>query len=172
MLLTMKQRYVVDVLNRLGCLRRDQLYILTRDHFKTEDFTLSEYQMDEILRQLPFLVNEIRVENGVVRLSDHKPEPLRLEAIDVLLELSNGYPIRFSAVRDEDILLRFALGSDPPRQYTVAAYSDVAAAVENGRNIVWISIKRLKPENLSLAKQQFYAQRQKDGSHRFFGANQ
>ena len=172
MLLTMKQRYVVDVLNRLGCLRRDQLYILTRDHFKTEDYTLSEYQMDEILRQLPFLVNEIRVENGVVRLSDHKPEPLRLEAIDVMLELSNGYPIRFSAVHDEDTLLRFALGSDPPRQYTVAAYSDAAAAVENGKNIVWISIKRLKPENLTLAKQQFYAQCQEDGSHRFFGANQ
>ena len=171
MLLTMKQRYVVDVLNKLGCLRRDQLYILTRDRFKTEDYTLSEYQMDEILRQLPFLVNEIRVENGVVRLSDHKPEPLRLEAIDVMLELSNGYPIRFSAVRDEDILLRFALGSDPPRQYTVATYSDAAAAVENGRNIFWISNKHLKPENLSLAKQQFYAQRQEDGSHRFFGAN-
>ena len=172
MLLTMKQRYVVNVLNKLGCLRRDQLYILTRDHFKTEDYTLSEYQMDEILRQLPFLVNEIRVENGVVRLSDHKPEPLRLEAIDVMLELSNGYPIRFSATRDEDILLRFALGSDPPRQYTVAAYSDAAAAVEDGKNIVWISIKRLKPEKLALAKQQFYAQRQEDGSHRFFGANQ
>lgn len=172
MLLTMKQRYVVDVLNRLGCLRRDQLYILTRDHFKTEDYTLSEYQMDEILRQLPFLVNEIRVENGVVRLSDHKPEPLRLEAINVMLELSNGYPIRFSAVHDEDILLRFALGSDPPRQYTVATYSDAAAEVETGKNIVWISLKRLMPENLSLAKQQFYAQCQKDGSHRFFGANQ
>ena len=172
MLLTMKQRYVVDVLNGLGCLRSDQLYILTRDHFKTEDFTLSEYQMDEILRQLPFLVNEIRVENGVVHLSDHKPEPLRLEAIDVMLELSNGYPIRFSAVHDEDTLLRFALGSDPPRQYTVATYSDAAAAVEDGKNIVWISGMRLKPENLSLAKQQFYAQRQEDGSHRFFGANQ
>ena len=66
MLLTMKQRYVVDVLNRLGCLRRNQLYILTRDHFKTEDYTLSEYQMDEILRQLQFLVNEIRVENGAL----------------------------------------------------------------------------------------------------------
>ena len=172
MLLTMKQRYVVDVLNRLGCLRRDQLYILTRDHFKTEDYTLLEYQMDEILRQLPFLVNEIRVENGVVRLSDHKPEPLRLEAINVMLELSNGYPIRFSAVHDEDILLRFALGSDPPRQYTVATYSDAAAEVETGKNIVWISLKRLMPENLSLAKQQFYAQCQEDGLHRFFGAYQ
>ena len=106
------------------------------------------------------------------RLSDHKPEPLRLEAINVMLELSNGYPIRFSAVHDEDILLRFALGSDPPRQYTVATYSDAAAEVETGKNIVWISLKRLMPENLSLAKQQFYAQCQEDGSHRFFGANQ
>ena len=111
------------------------------------------------------------MENGVVRLSDHKTEPLRLKAIDVMLELSNGYPIRVSAVHDEDTLLRFALGSDPPRQYTVVAYSDAAAAVETGKNNVWISIKRLKPENLSLAKQQFYAQRQEDGSHRFFGAN-
>ena len=121
MLLTMKQRYVVNVLNKLGCLRRDQLYILTRDHFKTEDFTLSANQMDGLLRQLPFLVNELRVENGVVRLSPFEPEPLRLEAIDVMLELSNGYPIQFASVYDSNVLLRFSLGCDPPRQYAVAA---------------------------------------------------
>ena len=170
MLLTMKQRYVVDVLNKLGCLRRDQLYILTRDHFKTEDYTLSEYQMDEILRQLPFLVNEIRVENGVVRLSDHKPEPLRLEAIDVMLELSNGYPIKFCAVRDATLLLRFSLGCDPPRQYTVACYSESTAFLNEQRNIVWISEQTLSPESITLASHQFYAQRREDGSHRFFGA--
>ncbi len=171
MLLTMKQRYVVDAVNKLGCLRRDQLYILTRDHFKTEDYTLSESQMDELLRQLPFLANEIRVENGLIRLSSSAPEPLCLEAIDVMLELSNGYPIRFASVHDGDILLCFSLGCDPPRQYTVAAYSETAAAMERGKNIVWISSERLKPELLSLARQQFYAQRQEDGSHRFFGAN-
>ena len=171
MLLTMKQRYVVNVLNKLGCLRRDQLYILTRDHFKTEDYTLSESQMDSILRQLPFLVNEIRVENGVVRLSPFEPEPLRLEAIDVMLELSNGYPIQFASVYDSNVLLRFSLGYDPPRQYAVAAYSVTAAALETAKNIVWISNKQLKPESLTLARQQFYAQCQEDGSHRFFGAN-
>lgn len=171
MLLTMKQRYVVDAVNKLGCLRRDQLYILTRDHFKTEDFTLSESQMDELLRQLPFLANEIRMENGVVRLSSSAPEPLRLEAIDVMLELSNGYPIRFTSVHEEDLLLRFSLGCDPPRRYAVAAYSETAATLQTGKNIVWIASERLKPELLSLARQQFYAQRQEDGSHRFFGAN-
>ena len=39
MLLSLKQRYVVDVLDKLGCIRRDQLYILTRDAFKTEEYT-------------------------------------------------------------------------------------------------------------------------------------
>lgn len=171
MLLTMKQRYVVDAVNKLGCLRRDQLYILTRDHFKAEDFTLSESQMDSTLRQLPFLANEIRMENGLVHLSSSAPEPLRLEAIDVMLELSNGYPIRFASVHEEDLLLRFSLGCDPPRRYAVAAYSETAAALQTGKNIVWIASERLKPELLSLARQQFYAQRQEDGSHRFFGAN-
>ena len=45
MLLSLKQRYVVDVLDKLGCIRRDQLYILTRDAFKTEEYTLTENQM-------------------------------------------------------------------------------------------------------------------------------
>ena len=171
MLLTMKQRYVVDAVNKLGCLRRDQLYILTRDHFKAEDFTLSESQMDELLRQLLHIDNGLRVDAGVVHTYGIEPEALRLEAIDVMLELSNGYPIRFASVHDEDLLLRFSLGCDPPRQYTVAAYSETAAALQTGKNIVWIASERLKPELLSLARQQFYAQRQEDGSHRFFGAN-
>ena len=51
MLLSMKQRYIVKVLDKLGCIRRDQLYILTRDAFKTEDFTLSESQMDALLNR-------------------------------------------------------------------------------------------------------------------------
>lgn len=171
MLLSVKQRYVMDVLKRLGCIRRDQLYILTRDHFKTEEFTLSENQMDALLRQLPFLVNDIRLENGYVRKPETEPMPLRDEAVDVMLELSNGYPIRFYAVQDSPIVLRFSLGSDPPRRYAVAVYSDTAAAIEPEENVVWISRDCLNPKAVNIAKRQFYAQRQEDGAHRFFGAN-
>ena len=170
MLLSMKQRYIVKVLDKLGCIRRDQLYILTRDAFKTEDFTLSESQMDALLRQLPYLVNDVRVENGVVRYSAITPEALRLEAIDVMLELSNGYPVKYSAVRDSDVLLKFSLGGQPPKLYAVAAYTEDADVLDNTKTVVWITENRLPPGQIALAKNQYYAQRQEDGSHRFFGA--
>ena len=170
MLLSLKQRYVVDVLDKLSCIRRDQLYLLTRDAFKTEDYTLSESQMDAALKNLPHLVSGIRAENGLVRYESAVPDTLRLEAIDVMLELSNGYPIKFCAVRDATLLLRFSLGCDPPRQYTVACYSESAAFLNEQRNIVWISEQTLSPESITLASHQFYAQRREDGSHRFFGA--
>ncbi len=171
MLLSLKQRYVVSVLNRLGCIRRDQLFILTRDRFKTEDFTLSESQMDALLRQLPYLVNAIRVENDVVRYSAVNPEALRLEAIDVMLELSNGFPVKYDVVQDSDILLEFSLGCHPPRRYTVAVYTGEADLHDDGKAVVWIAKDSLPPETISLAKNQYYAQRQEDGSHRFFGAS-
>lgn len=170
MLLSMKQRYIVKVLDKLGCIRRDQLYILTRDAFKTEDFTLSESQMDALLRQLPYLVNDVRVENGVVRYSAITPEALRLEAIDVMLELSNGYPVKYSAVRDSDVLLKFSLGGQPPKLYAVAVYTGDAYVLDNTKTVVWITENHLPPGQIALAKNQYYAQRQEDGSHRFFGA--
>ena len=170
MLLSLKQRYVVRVLNELGCIRRDQLYILTRDAFKTEDFTLSESQMDALLRQLPYLVNDIRVENGVVRYSMVMPEALRLEAIDVMLELSNGLPVMYSSVRDSDVLLKFALGIHPPKQYAVAVFSEDANVHDDTKTVVWIAKDSLTPGGISLANNQYYAQRLEDGSHRFFGA--
>jgi len=67
MLLSLKQRYVVDVLDKLGCIRRDQLYILTRDAFKTEEYTLTENQMEAVIKNLPYMVNNIRLDNGCVR---------------------------------------------------------------------------------------------------------
>lgn len=170
MLLSLKQRYVVDVLDKLGCIRRDQLYILTRDAFKTEEYTLTENRMEAVIKNLPYMVNNIRLENGCVRYETAKPDPLHLEAIDVMLELSNGYPIKFRALRDSTVLLRFALGCDPPRQYSIAAYSDAAAAMNQDRNIVWISEQSLPPTEIALARNQFYAQRLQDGSHRFYGA--
>ena len=169
MLLSVKLRYMVKVLDKLGCIRRDQLYILTRDAFKTEDFTLSESHMDTLLRQLPYLVNGIRVENGIVHYSAISPEMLRLEAIDVMLELSNGFPVEYSAERDSDVLLKFSIIGHPPKRYAVAVYSENLDMLSDTKTIIWITEDNLSPGAVALAANQYYAQRQEDGSHRFFG---
>ena len=148
MLLSLQQRYIVEVLDKLGCLRRDQIYILTRDHFQTEDFTITEKRMEAMLRQLPILNGNIRVDEQYVRYAAAEPEPMLLEAIDVMLELSNGYPIHFSVVRDSAALLNFALGGDPPRRFMVADYTGSVLGFSLSGNVVWISESGLAPDNL------------------------
>lgn len=169
MLLSLQQKYIMEVLNKLGCLRRDQIYLLTRDYFQTEDFTITEKRMDTMLRQLPVITSNVRVDKDYVRFITCEPEPLRLEAIDVMLELSNGYPIDFSAIRNSKALLGFALGGEPPKRFTVARYTAGDLSIDVPGSVVWISPSDIMPGGLVMPENHYYALRRKDGSHRFFG---
>ena len=64
MLLSIQQRYILDTLRKLGCMRRDQLLILTRERFRRSDLVISERRMEAMLRQLRNGVADFRLEGA------------------------------------------------------------------------------------------------------------
>ena len=65
--------------------------------FRPMGVEISEHRLEVMLRQLRHCVGEVRMEEELVRLSHARPDPRRLEAVDVMLELS-GAPRWISAL--------------------------------------------------------------------------
>ena len=89
-------------------------------------------------------------------------------------ELSEGRPQDFSVKCQSPELLRFTLEGSSLRLFAVVTISDplhtsVQARDSPGR-IVWISDSGTAPPGLVLPPKHFFAARQPDGSHRFYGS--
>lgn len=171
-LLSVQQKYIVEVLRKLGYIRHRQLQALVQGKFLAID--ISDRRMEAMLRQLRFAVGDVYLDSSAVWLGKAKPDFRRLEAVDVMLELAEGRPQDFSARCQSPELLRFSLEGNSPRLFTVATISDplhssVQARDSPGR-VVWISDNGAAPPGLALPPKHFFAVRQPDGSHRFYGS--
>ena len=175
MLLSNQQKYILDALRKLGCVREDQLHALVRGKFQRPGFAVREEHMTTMLRQLRSGLGDFHVDGGFVYLARGQPDAARLEAIDVMLELSEGVPQDFTTKLETPRLLRFALGGDKLRLFSVALLSCTAdpqhISRERSERIVWISNSGTPPQGLILPPKHFFAARQEDGSHRFYGSN-
>ncbi len=173
MLLSVQQKYILEILRKLGCVRRRQLDTLVREKFRP-DLEISEVRMDAMLRQLRAGTGDVRTDSEFVRLSGAQPDALRLEAVDVMLELAEGKPEDFTVRVERPELLRFSWGKSL-RLFTVAELSaPIHSAVEilaHRKRVVWISASGIAPEGLTLPPKHFFAARLEDGSHRFYGSN-
>ena len=179
MLLSIQQRYILEVLQKLGCIRREQLLILTRERFRRSDLVISERRMEAMLRQLRNGVADFRLEDDLVARTHALPNAQRLEAIDVMLELTGGAPLDFQGRLRHPLLLQFTWEQAPGsiRPVTVA---DLPPA-EQGRmeqleqycraRVVWLCGDNLLPEGLPLPSKHFIAIRKADGLHDFYGSN-
>ena len=107
MMLSVQQRFILDALRKLGCIRRAQLLVLTREKFRRDDLVISEKRLDAMLRQLRYGMGDFRLEGDLVKLSQKPPDAQRLEAIDVMLELTRGTPLDFNARLRRPVLLQF-----------------------------------------------------------------
>ena len=173
MLLSVQQKYILEALRKLGCVRQNQLHALVRGKFQRPDFQISEARMTAMLRQLRSGLGDFHVDGNFVYLARDQPDAARLEAIDVMLELTGGKPQEFNASREPPRLLRFAYGDDL-RPFTVASLDAAPAGLlERGRaeRIIWIADSGEPPKGLTLPPKHFFAARQQDSSHRFYGSN-
>lgn len=131
--------------------------------------------MAAMLRQLRAGPGDFRLDSGFVYLACGQPDTARLEAIDVMLELSEGAPQDFTVNVDSPCLLRFTLGGDKLKLFSVARLSHVSDPQqlrrERSERIVWISDSGKPPEGVSLSPKHFFAARKADGSHCFYGSN-
>lgn len=173
MLLSAQQKYILAALRQLGYLRRKQLQIMVQGHYGWPE-SEAVRRMEAMLRQLRGGVGEFRSDAESVWLGNNQPDARLVEAVDVMLELSGGKIQDFSAKCQCPELLRFSLDGSSLRLFTVATLSDPlygsGLARDSPGRIVWISNTGKPPDKLSLPPKHFFAVRQPDGSHRFYGS--
>ncbi len=173
MFLSTQQKFILDALKKLNCVRQRQLHALVRGRFQQDGFEITQARMDAMLRQLRTGMADVRVDGELVWLSNAQPDARRLEAIDVMIELTGGKPGVISTSAEPPRLLRFAYGDDL-RPFTVASLDTAPAGLlERGKaeRIVWIADSGEALQGLALPPKHFFAARQPDGSHRFYGSN-
>ena len=168
MLLTKQQKYLLAVLEKLGCAEQRQLAALLQKMFA---FSF----LDDAVRVINACVRQMQM-GGLLQISDnivsHCGEwaiPQRIEAIDVMLELSATQPESFYAV-DRHILLRFSLGGPSFKQFVIVSGSDPPPEheIRQDEKIIVMLPNSIKPEAFSYTRPVIFAIRQENGTHRFF----
>lgn len=178
MMLSKQQKLIVEILKKLKYLRVAQLHALVRAEFLPQGVDISEHRMDVMLRQLRTGTNYVWLKSGLVTYGAREPDQRYLEAIDVMLELTENRPSFYSISRlQEPVLLRFTgSGKQDTGLFSVAWLDSPSRIGETprmrGERIVWISGIADAGTLGPLPKHQFFAVRREDGTHRFYGSQE
>ena len=175
MLLSKQQRYVLDVLRRLGCARENQLEALLKARFFPPEKAVPPDFLNAMLRQFRCGDVEMRYQGDVIFLPEKRPDAKLLEAVDVMLELSGAAPSDFWAEDKGVVLLRFSVAGKRVSLCAVLHAGDLLGpdarsppAVSGAERVVVLLSGGGSPPALPIPNTVFYALRQEDGSHRFF----
>ncbi len=172
--LSRQQLFLLDVIRRLGCVRREQLYIMAGQALGRPGFECSRRQVDAMLRQLRYCLPDVRLEDELVTLSRAPPDAVLLEAVDVMLELTSGKPADFRTVQSDIIRLRFLLESEGRlRMFAVARLPETAAPlygldVDKSERVIFLVDSDGPLSGPDLPYKHFLARCREDGTHRFF----
>ena len=168
MLLTKQQKYLLAVLEKLGCAEQRQLAALLQKMFAFSFLDDAVRVTNACVRQMQ-IGGLLQISNGLVTQTGGQPSPQQIEAIDVMLELSAAQPESFYAV-DQHILLRFSLGEASFKQFVIVSGSDPPPEHEirrDEKNIILLP-DGIRPEAFSYTRPVIFAIRQENGTHRFF----
>ena len=168
MLLTKQQKYLLAVLDKLGCAEQQQLAALLQKMF---DFS----SPDDAMRVTNACVRQMRmggllqISDGIITQNGKLPIQQRIEAIDVMLELSAAQPEDFFAV-DKHTLLRFSLGEPSFKQFVIVSGSDPPPEheIRQDKKIIALLPDGIRPETFPYTRPVIFAIRQENGTHRFF----
>lgn len=165
--MTRQQKFLLAALDRLGCAEVRQLAALLQKAFAFSDFSDAKRIAEVCLRQMQY-GGLLRIRDGVVSRDAHLPNPAHLEAIDVMLELSQAELADYR-VENTKILLRFSL-SDSGKRFAIVSGSDPSPEYElrQEEKIIVLLSSGCKPEQISYTSPIIFAIRQEDGTHRFF----
>lgn len=168
MLLTKQQKYLLAVLEKLGCAEQRQLAALLQKIFAFSSLDDAVRVTGACVRQMQ-MGGLLQISNGLVTQTGGQPSPQQIEAIDVMLELSATQPESFYAV-DRHILLRFSLGGPSFKQFVIVSGSDPPPEheIRQDEKIIVLLPDDIKPEAFSYTRPVVFAIRQENGTHRFF----
>ena len=168
MLLTKQQKYLLAVLEKLGCAEQRQLAALLQKTFAFSSHEDAVRVTNACVRQMQ-MGGLLQISNGLVTQTGGQPSPQQIEAIDVMLELSAAQPESFYAV-DQHILLRFSLGEPSFKQFVIVSGSDPPPEREilQDEKIIVLLPDDIRPETFPYTRPVIFAIRQENGTHRFF----
>ena len=155
MLLTKQQKYLLAALEKLGCAEQRQL----DDAVRVTNACVRQMQVGGLLQ----------ISDGLITQTGGQLNKQRIEAIDVMLELSAAQPEDFFAV-DKHTLLRFSLGEPSFKQFVIVSGSDPPPEheIQQDKKIIALLPDSIKPEAFSYTRPVIFAIRQENGTHRFF----
>ena len=168
MLLTKQQKYLLAVLEQLGCAEQRQLAALLQKTFAFSSHEDAVRVTNACVRQMQ-MGGLLQISNGLVTQTGGQPSPQQIEAIDVMLELSAAQPESFYAV-DQHILLRFSLGEPSFKQFVIVSGSDPPPEreIRQDEKIIVLLPDSIRPETFSYTRPVIFAIWQENGTHRFF----
>ena len=168
MLLTKQQKYLLAVLEKLGCAEQRQLAALLRKTFGFSSLDDAVCVTNACVRQMQ-MGGLLQISDGLITQTGGQLNTQRIEAIDVMLELSAAQPESFYAV-DKHILLRFSLGEPSFKQFVIVSGSDPPPEheIQQDKKIIALLPDSIKPEAFSYTGPVIFAIRQENGTHRFF----
>ena len=168
MLLTKQQKYLLAVLTKLGCAEQRQLAALLQKTFAFSSIDDAVRVTNACVRQMQ-MGGLLQISDNIVSQCEEWAIPQRIEAIDVMLELSATQPESFYAV-DRHILLRFSLGEPSFKQFVIVSGSDPPPEreIRQDEKIIVLLPDSIRPEAFSYTRPVIFAIRQENGTHRFF----
>ena len=168
MLLTKQQKYLLAVLEKLGCAEQRQLAALLQKTFAFSSIDDAVRVTNACVRQMQ-MGGLLQISDNIVSQCEEWAIPQRIEAIDVMLELSAAQPESFYAV-DKHILLRFLLGEPSFKQFVIVSGSDPPPEreLQQDKKIIALLPDGTKPEIFPYTRPVIFAIRQENGTHRFF----
>ena len=168
MLLTKQQKYLLAVLEQLGCAEQRQLAALLQKMFAFSSIDDAARVTGACVRQMQ-MGGLLQISDGIATQIGAQPSAQRIEAIDVMLELSAAQPEDFYAV-DKHTLLRFSLGEPSFKQFVIVSGSDPPPEreIRQDEKIIVLLPDGAKPEAFSYTRPVIFAIRQGNGTHRFF----
>ena len=168
MLLTKQQKYLLAVLEKLGCAEQRQLAALLQKTFAFSSIDDAVRVTNACVRQMQ-MGGLLQISDNIVSQCEEWAIPQRIEAIDVMLELSAAQPESFYAV-GKHILLRFSLGEPSFKQFVIVSGSDPPPEreIRQDEKIIVMLPNSIRPEAFSYTRPVIFAIRQENGTHRFF----
>ena len=168
MLLTKQQKYLLAVLETLGCAEQRQLAALLQKMFAFSFLDDAVRVTNACVRQMQ-MGGLLQISDGLITQTGGQLNTQRIEAIDVMLELSAAQPESFYAI-DKHILLRFSLGEPSFKQFVIVSGSDPPPEheIQQDKKIIALLPDSIKPEAFSYTRPVIFAIRQENGTHRFF----
>lgn len=168
MLLTKQQKYLLAVLEKLGCAEQRQLAALLQKTFAFSSIDDAVRVTNACVRQMQ-MGGLLQISDNIVSQCEEWAIPQRIEAIDVMLELSAAQPESFYAV-DKHTLLRFSLGEPGFKQFVIVSGSDPPPEheIQQDKKIIALLPDGTKPEIFPYTRPVIFAIRQENGIHRFF----